>query len=120
MIDCIDNEAIWYRSTVLEVRETPAVAGDEDLPQAPPVKEVYVAYRYYSEEDGHKVDDDLGGKKYVGWSNKYDTWMPATSPQIQRICTISRFYKVAGRIPMQYDGGVSDDTDIMYNTEGFA
>ena len=41
MIDCIDNEAIWYRSTVLEVRETPAVvAGDEDLPQAPPVKEV--------------------------------------------------------------------------------
>jgi hypothetical protein len=37
MIDCIDNEAIWYRSTVLKVRETPAVAGDEDLPQAPPV-----------------------------------------------------------------------------------
>ena len=104
MIDCIDNEAILYRSTVLEVREAPAVvAGDEDLPQAPPLKEVLVAYRYYSEEEGHNADDDLGGKKYVGWSNKYDTWMPATSPQIQRICTICHFYKVAGRIPMQYD-----------------
>ena len=118
MIDCIDNEGVWYRSTVLEVKETPM--DDVDDPQARPIKEVYVAYRYYNEEEGHKVDDDLGGKKYVGWSNKYDAWLPATSPQIQPVRSISRFYKVAGRTPMQYDGGVSDETDIMYNTEGFA
>jgi hypothetical protein len=70
MIDCIDNEAVWYRSTVLDVKETPVV--DEDLPQAPPIREAFVAYRYYSEEEGHKVDEELGGKKFVGWSNKYD------------------------------------------------
>jgi hypothetical protein len=119
MIDCIDDEGVWYRSTVLEVKETP-LGDDADDPQARPIKEVYVAYRYYNKDEGHKVDENLGGKKYVGWSNKYDAWLPGTSPQIQPVRTISRFYNVAGRTPMQYDGGVSDEADIIYNTEGFA
>lgn len=34
------------------------------------IEEVFVAFRIYDEEEGHKEDND--GRKYVGWSNKYD------------------------------------------------
>lgn len=73
MIDCVDTEGVWYRSTVLQTKLTEV--NDEDIPNAPPIKEVLVAYRYYSEEEGHKIDEEAGGKKYVGWSNKYDQWI---------------------------------------------
>ena len=58
MVDCIDNEGVWYRSTILDVKGVIAV--DDDDPHTQPIKEVYVAYRYYSEEEGHKVDEELG------------------------------------------------------------
>jgi hypothetical protein len=67
---------------VLESRELPPNLGnnqDEVQSNEKPIKEVYVAYRYYSEEEGHKSDEE---GKYVGWSNKYDVWLPVTSPQI--------------------------------------
>jgi hypothetical protein len=44
MINCINNESVSYRSTVLDVKKTPL--GNEDDPQARPIKEVYMAYRY--------------------------------------------------------------------------
>lgn len=87
LIDCMDTEGTWYRSTILETRETQLVVNNpkytpndsNELPQINQTfKEVYVAYRFYCEEEGHKTDEE--GKKYVGWSNKYDTWLPVTIP----------------------------------------
>jgi hypothetical protein len=43
MINWIVNEGVWYRSTVLDVKETPM--DDVDDQQARPIKDVYLAYR---------------------------------------------------------------------------
>ena len=79
LIDCLDSEATWYRSTVLQTREVPQRGEGHAEGNEPSIKEVFVAYRYYSEEEGHKSDEE---GKYVGWSNKYDAWIPVSSPQI--------------------------------------
>jgi hypothetical protein len=71
-----------------------------------PCKEAYVAYRVYDDEEGHKVDDD--GRKYIGWSNKYDVWTTVSSPIIQRLDSMIKYYKVAGKQTMQYDATVDD------------
>ena len=92
---------------------------DPDIPNAPPNREALIAYRYYSEEEGHKVDEERNGKKYVGWSSKYDEWIPVTSPRIQKLKSISKFYKVAGKTPMQYDHIVYDESDTIFNTDSF-
>ena len=72
LIDCLDSEGVWYKSTVLEERLTKPILSSNEA-----VKEVNVGYRYYSEEEGHK-SDEVG--KYVGWSNKYDSWHTVSSP----------------------------------------
>lgn len=81
LIDSLDTEAIWYKSTCLDSRilNGGAVKPDDEN-ETPSIKEAYVAYRYYDDIEGHKFDDD--GKKYVGWSNKYDEWNTVTSPTI--------------------------------------
>jgi len=101
---------MWYRSTVLEVRETNEDAKSQD----PPYKEVNVGYRVY-EEEGHKVDEN-NGKKFTGWSHRYDAWIPVNSLQIQRLNTVSRHYTVAGKNTMSYDNTVADESDPMFNT----
>ena len=76
MIDCLDTEALWYRSTVLDTREE----RNESEPEIPPVKEAFVAYRVY-EEEGHKTDE-RDGRKFTGWSHKYDAWLNVNSSSI--------------------------------------
>lgn len=82
LFDSLDSEAIWYKSTCLDQRESQIdqFNANEESNDVREVKEVYVGYRIYDEEEGHKVDDD--GRKYVGWSNKYDEWVSVTSPTI--------------------------------------
>ena len=75
LIDAVDNEMDWYKSYVLKTRETQVEGEDK------PVKEVYVAYRNYT-EDGHRHEKD--GRKFDGWSSKYDEWRDAADPRIQR------------------------------------
>lgn len=107
LVDCIDSEGTWYISTILAVRDV-GEAGSK-------VREAYIGYRYYDPE-GHKVDDDTK-QKYVGWSNKYDIWLPVVSPQIQKMKTVSRCYKAAGRSTMIYDDhSLSDSTDVLHNS----
>jgi hypothetical protein len=71
-IDCMDSLGVWYRSTVLSMRNQTIIDGRDH-------KEIYVGYRVY-EKEGHKTDDD--GRKYIGWSNKYDDWISITSPMV--------------------------------------
>lgn len=79
------------------------------------IKEAYVGFRVYSEEEGHKWDDD--GRKYIGWSNKYDEWVTVTSPTIQKFQTLIKHYNVAGKSTMIYDHVIEDIQDIIYNTK---
>ena len=39
-----------------------------------------LGYRTY-DENGDKRDHD--GKKYFGWSSRYDEWISVTSPRVQ-------------------------------------
>ena len=71
-IDCMDNEKEWYKSTILQTR-----VGQN--PDGELVPEVFVAFRTY-DENGSKVEDD--GRKFFGWSEKYDEWYFVTDPQI--------------------------------------
>jgi hypothetical protein len=57
------------------------VTSEDPQTNTPPMKEVYVGYRYYDEEEGHKIDEK-DGRKFTGWSFRYDIWLPVTSPQI--------------------------------------
>jgi hypothetical protein len=74
LIDCIDSEGNWYRSTVLDTRERI----EEEVMGPRRIKEAYIGYRYY-EEEGHKIDEETK-EKYTGWSSKYDIWLPVTNP----------------------------------------
>jgi hypothetical protein len=40
------------------------------------MKQMLVGFRVYDEDEGHKVDDE--GRKFVGWSNRYDEWRSLT------------------------------------------
>lgn len=75
------------------------------------MREVYVGFRIYDEEEGHKVDDD--GRKYQGWSNRYDEWVTVTSPTIQRLGTLIKHYKIVGKQTMIYDCVVEDLLDVL-------
>ena len=45
--------------------------------------ELQVGYRIYR-ENGDKVDQ-INSKQYFGWSQKYDEWLSAHSPRIQKL-----------------------------------
>lgn len=85
IVDSLDSEAIWYKSTILNEKFESFLGEQKEC------KQVYVAYRFYNDDEGHKVDDD--GRRYVGWSNKYDEWITVTSPQIQKLGTMCKHYK---------------------------
>jgi len=94
---------------------------DDESPNAPPIKQIYVGFRYYNEEEGHKTCEERVGKKYVGWSSRYDEWIPVTSSRVQRLRAVSRFYKVAGKAQMQYElGNIIDENDVIFNTDTFS
>lgn len=44
------------------------------------MQEAYVGFRVYDDEEGHKVDDE--GRRFVGWSNRYDEWKSITCPTV--------------------------------------
>lgn len=101
---------MWYKATVLETREV-----KEDPESAdPPIKDVQIGYRIY-EEEGHK-QDERDGRKFTGWSHRYDAWLPVNSSLVQRIGTLARHYSVAGKSTMVYEGSVTDESDTIFNT----
>lgn len=58
---------------------------------------IFVGFRVY-EEEGAKEDTD--GRKFNGWSSKYDEWKSTNDIQVQRYNTICKYYKAAGRFSM--------------------
>ena len=69
-LDCQDDEKDWYKSTVAGTRTSRNVDGEE-------VPEIYVAFRTYHEE-GSKTDEE--GRRFFGWSERYDAWYGVTDP----------------------------------------
>ena len=72
LIDGYDSTKKWYQSEVQNTEYFKDEGGREVL-------RLRVGFRIYHPE-GNKTDDD--GKKYSGWSEKFDETIPAYSPRI--------------------------------------
>lgn len=73
IIDVCDTSNVWYNSTVLDV----AIPETEDGTE---VKQIFVGYRVY-DENGDKTDTE--GRRFFGWSSRYDEWLSVTNPRVQ-------------------------------------
>lgn len=73
-VDCMDDEKDWYKATILATRSSENADGQA-------IPEIHVGFRTF-EEEGSKTDDD--GRKFFGWSERYDAWYGVTDPQVQR------------------------------------
>ena len=80
-VDCLDTTNTWYKSTILDARET--IHG----------KEIYVAYRVYT-PDGAKTDEK--GDKFNGWSATYDEWINSYSNRLQKYIYIYIYIYIGG------------------------
>jgi len=111
-IDCMDNEKEWYKSTILGTRLSPNPAGES-------VPEIYVAFRTHSPE-GSKQDED--GRRFFGWSDRYDEWYAVTDVQVQRFgaCHL-QYRKVEAQNKVYRRSGEFDDReDTLYSTKRVA
>ncbi len=109
LVDCLDTSAIWYQSTILDVKEE--IQGEKKAPK------VLVAYRIYTAE-GMKKDKE--GRAYNGWSNTYDEWINVYSIRIQRYGTIAKIGGIACKKSLDEDeksrAGIDDTLDILVNS----
>ena len=78
-VDCIDKQKQWFASTIIE-KET-RIDNGREYPC------FLIGYRTYHPE-GNKVDNYQ--KKFFGWSETFDAWIPAYSPRIQKLNTFVR------------------------------
>ena len=72
IIDVCDTSNVWYNSTVIDVRV------EEDGENE--IKQIFVGYRTY-DENGDKIDTE--GRRFFGWSSRYDEWLTVTNPRVQ-------------------------------------
>ena len=78
-IDAMESSRQWYTSTILDISTR-----KEDDTEYPIL---YVGFRTYS-PDGKREDNNK--KKYFGWSETFDVWIPAYSPRIQKLNTFAQ------------------------------
>ena len=83
LVNAMDKEKCWYKSTILRTRQTANPEGEI-------IHEVFIGYRTFDEQ-GNKIDEETK-KRYFGWSEKYDIWMAVTDPLIQRYGSIALQY----------------------------
>lgn len=111
LIDCMDTEKQWLKATVLRTRVA-------ENPEGEAVPEVYVGYRTF--DDAGPRPDEERGQNYFGWSNRYDEWVPVTSPLIQRFKSTSLQYQRVEKANKVYERPDSDKfndaDDVLYET----
>lgn len=104
----MDDEKDWYKSTVLDTRIINNSEGEQ-------IKQIYVGFRIYDEE-GSKDDED--GRKFFGWSNKYDSWYSVTETTVQRLHSCHLQYRKVESQNRKYDNNKlcsEEKEDILYN-----
>lgn len=74
---------------------------------------VLVGFRLYS-PDGPKTDEE--GKKFDGWSARFDEWISLWSPKIAKVYTHSK--PKGGKQTRQYEETVVDDSNDPPIKEG--
>jgi len=106
-IDAYDKAKQWYASTILEITEHT----DNHRRKWPEAK---VGFRIYY-EDAQKVDDE--GKKYDGWSNKFDETLPLCSAKVAKLYTYTK-PKGSKSGTKSYEDFFVDDSNDLQVKEG--
>ena len=105
-VDAYDKAKSWYASTVLEVKEEKDAEGRTwDM--------LKIGFRLYR-DDAQKLDDE--GKKYEGWSAKFDEWVPRWSPKVSKLYSCAK--PKGGRGTRLYEETVVDDSSDPQLKEG--
>ena len=97
-LDAYDKAKAWYPSTVLSLTEQSTVTGRKFM-------NLDIAFRIYCDNGDKK---DLDGKRYKGWSAKFDEIISANSPRIAKLHTHTRSDE--GRHVRGYEEPPTDDT----------
>ena len=74
-VDGFDKAKVWYPSTILNLKQHTQSNGRLWTL-------VRVGFRVFT-PSGQKTDDE--GKKYIGWSRRFDEWIPLWSPRIAKL-----------------------------------
>lgn len=77
-VDAYDKAKVWYASTILKFDD----AHNTEKQELRSWKMIKVGFRLYR-EDAQKTDDN--GKKYEGWSSRFDEWVPLWSPKVGKL-----------------------------------
>lgn len=106
IVDCLDTQLIWYKSTVLERKSFDPTKPETDM--------VLIGYRTYN-PDGNKKD--LEGKPYFGWSPTFDRWLKIYSLLIQKEGTIARIGNYTCKKNEEDTEAViiNDTGDVLFN-----
>ena len=86
LVDAYDNTRIWYASTIIDNLQRK----DLDNPDGKDFLVYKVGFRTYS-ADGNK-EDNLH-RKFFGWSESFDEWIPASSPSLQKLGTYAKTFE---------------------------
>jgi hypothetical protein len=104
-IDCLDTSAVWYESTVLDVKKFEEGGG----------MSIQVGFRVYDAK-GQKQDRD--GKAFMGWGHTYDEWLSIYSLRVQPRGTLARLGIYTCRKSDDNDDKnlLEDNSDFLQNS----
>lgn len=106
-VDASDTSNVWYNATVLRTRIRKV---DEKN-----IKEIFIGYRVYDEEEGDRYDSE--GRKFIGWSSKYDEWFSIANPRIRQKNSMAKKFFM-GSSSNNEDVVLDDANDKIYSIEG--
>lgn len=105
-VDAFDKAKVWYASTILEIK-------DHTDPEGRKWTMCKVGFRLYH-SDATKTDEE--GKKYEGWSSRFDEWLPMWSPKVAKLYTHAK--PKGGKGTRLYEDTVIDDSSDPQIKEG--
>ena len=105
-IDGFDKAKVWYASTILEFREHTEPDGRSWML-------TLIGFRVYN-PNGAKTDDE--GKKFDGWSQRFDEWVPLWSPKVAKLHSHTK--PKGGKNSRFYEDTIIDDASDPQVREG--
>jgi len=109
-IDGYDTTRLWYASTVGEIKLKQNHMGESILM-------TQVGFRQYH-IDGNR--EDLKGRKFYGWGERFDEWLCAFSPRIMKYNTYQKKLDSQGIVSAAIESNHSIDDSKDPEDQGAA
>lgn len=107
-VDAYDNTRIWYASTI----QDKIYRKDNENLDGPDIPVYNVGFRTL-DPNGNKEDNQH--RRYFGWSESFDEFIPAYSPRLQRLGTFAKTFEDShAQLGSQiYEDTLDDQMDLM-------